>query len=188
MAQEKKYFGQAEVGFLYGRGEEDWDGNHVKRFDVTFMTFNGVHITKNHVLGFSTGLDQYEDISIIPIALGWRAFLGKDDKPKLFGALDLGGGSAVLEENYSDEWSRSWYEGGLLISPSAGFSFPAKKGKTALSLSIAYKRQAVTYFQGTLSQPGSQSITSDLLPPGFNSMNEKNYLYRSFVCRVGLMF
>jgi len=188
LAQEKIYFGQAEIGFLYGRSEEQWDGNQEKRLDVTLMTFNGVHISKNHVIGFTAGLDQYDEISIIPIALGWRGFLGKDGKPKLFGGLDLGGGSAVLEKKYRDEWSKNWYEGGFLVSPSVGISFPVIKSKTALSFNIAYKRQAVTYFQGSLSQPGSQTIASDLLPPGYRAMNENSYLYRSFVFRAGLMF
>ena len=75
LAQEKVYFGQVELGFLYGRGAEQWDGNHEERIDISFLTFNGVNVIKNHALGLSTGLDQYDGISIIPIALGWRGFL-----------------------------------------------------------------------------------------------------------------
>lgn len=188
LSQEMKYFGQAEVGFLYGRSVEQWDGNHEKRINFSFMTFHGIRVTKNHVVGLSAGLDNYEEINIIPIALGWRGFLGKDGKPKFFGGLDLGGGSTVLEKKISDEWSKSWYEGGLMISPSLGVSFPARKGKTALSISFAYKQQAFSQFWGTLLQPGSTTITSDLLPPGFNSLTENSYLYKSFVFRAGLMF
>ncbi|WP_339755806.1 hypothetical protein [Algoriphagus aquimarinus] len=188
VAQEKLYFGQTEIGFLYGRGADQWDGNHERRIDISFMTFNGAHITRNQVVGFSLGLDQYDEISIIPIALGWRGFLGKEGKPKIFGGLDLGGGSAILEKKVSNEWSKSWYEGGLMISPSVGFSFPAHKGKTALSFSVAYKRQNISYFQGNLLQPGSQTIASDLLPLGYSSMNENSYIYRSFVARIGLIF
>jgi hypothetical protein len=188
MAQDKKYFGQAEIGFLAGRSQEQWDGSHEKRIDVSFMTFHGLQVTKNHVLGISTGLDQYDEISIIPIALGWRGFLGKDNKPKIFGGLDLGGGSTLLEKSVSDDWSKSWYEGGLMVSPSLGFSFPARKGKTALSFSFAYKRQAFSQFWGFLLQSGSQTIVNDLLPPGYSSLTENSYLYRSFVFRAGLMF
>ncbi|PZX55729.1 hypothetical protein [Algoriphagus chordae] len=188
MAQEKLYFGQTEIGFLYGRGAEQWDGNHERRIDISFMTFNGVHITKSQVVGFTIGLDQYDDISIIPFALGWRGFLGKESKPKIFGGFDIGGGSAILEKKESNEWSKSWYEGGLMYSPSVGISFPALKGNSSFSFSLAYKRQNITYFQGSLLQSGSPTIASDLLPPGFSSMNENNYIYRSFVARVGLMF
>jgi hypothetical protein len=188
LAQEKLYFGQAEIGILSGRGVEQWDGNHENRTDFTLMTFNGVRISKNHVVGFTTGLDQYEEISIIPLALGWRGFLGKDGKTKLFGGVDVGGASAILEKKESNEWSKSWYEGGFLISPSLGVSIPAKKGNTALSLSIAYKSQQVSQFFGTLSQSNTPSIGSDLLPPGYSSLTENSYLYRSFVVRAGLMF
>ncbi|SFA97241.1 hypothetical protein SAMN04489723_10339 [Algoriphagus aquimarinus] len=188
MAQKKLYFGQTEIGFLYGRGADQWDGNHERRIDISFMTFNGAHITKNQVVGFSLGLDQYDEISIIPIALGWRGFLGKEGKPKIFGGLDLGGGSAILEKKVSNEWSKSWYEGELMFSPSVGFSFPAREGKTALSLSFAYKRQQFSQFYGVLSRSGSQPIATDLLPPGYNSLTENNYLFRSFVFRAGLIF
>ncbi|WP_140160612.1 hypothetical protein [Algoriphagus antarcticus] len=188
LAQEKIYFGQTEIGFLYGRGVEQWDGNHEERIDVSFMTFHGVHLSKNNVIGFSAGFDQYDEISIIPIALGWRGFLGKEGKPKIFGGLDLGGGSAVFEKKISDEWSKSWYEGGLLVSPSVGISFPSRKDKTALSFSFAYKRQQISQFYGTLSRAGTQRIATDLLPPEFSSLTENSFLFRSFVFRAGLMF
>ena len=166
MAQERVYFGQTEIGFLVGNSEEQWDGKRQRRIDVSFMTFHGAHITKNNVVGFSLGIDQYDEISVIPIALGWIGFLGKDGKPKIFGGLDIGGGSTILEKKVSDEWSKSWYEGGSLISPSAGISFPSKKDKTALSFSFAYKRQQVSHYWGNLMQPGSQVIANDKLPPG----------------------
>jgi hypothetical protein len=188
MAQEKIYFGQTEIGFLAGNSEEQWDGNRQRRFDVSFMTFHGAHITNNNVVGFSLGIDQYDEISVIPIAFGWRGFLGKDGKPKIFGGLDVGGGSTILEKKVSDEWSKSWYKGGSLISPSAGISFPSKKDKTALSFSFAYKRQQVSHYWGSLIQPGSQVIANDKLPPGYNSLTENNFLFRSFVFRAGLMF
>ncbi|MDR7131410.1 hypothetical protein J2X69_003774 [Algoriphagus sp. 4150] len=187
-AQKKMYFGQTEIGFLYGKRAGQWDGNHEKRFDVSFMTFHGAQVAKNNVIGFSVGLDQYDDVSIIPIALGWRGFLGKDGKPKIFGGFDLGGGTALLEKKVSDEGSKSWYEGGFLVSPSVGLNFPAKNGKTALSFSFAYKRQEVSQFYGVLSASGTQSVTNDRLPPGYSSLTENHFLYRSFVFRLGLMY
>ncbi|MEP1086174.1 hypothetical protein [Algoriphagus sp.] len=187
-AQEKKYFGQAEIGFLYGHGVEQWDGNHEDRFDVTFMIFNGVRLTRSHRIGFVTGLDQYEKTSLIPLALGWRGFLGKEDKPKLFAGLDMGGGSAILEKKESNEWSKSWFEGGFLFSPSMGISFPARKGSTALSLSVAYKSQQFSQFFGVRSPFDTQTIASDKLPPGYSSLTETSYHYHSFVVRAGLMF
>ncbi|WP_296702203.1 hypothetical protein [Algoriphagus sp.] len=188
LAQEKLYFNQTELGFLYGKGLEQWDGNREKRMDVSFLTFHGARISKNHVVGFSTGFDQYDEISVIPFALGWRGFMGKSGKPKIFAGFDLGGGSAVLEKKVKDEWNKSWYEGGFLVSPSLGISLPAKKGKSALSFSFAYKRQQISQFWGTFIQPGSQTIPNELLPPGFSSLTENNLLFRSFVFRTGIMF
>lgn len=187
-AQDKLYFGQTEIGTLVGRGEEQWDGNYKKRIDVSLLSFHGARISKNHVVGFSVGFDQYNDISIIPIALGWRGFLGKDGKPKFFGGLDLGGGTAVLEKKVSDEWSKSWYKGGFLVSPSVGISFPSLKSKTAFSFSLAYKRQEITHFRGSLSSPGTQTIASDQLPPGYSSMTENSFLFRSLVLRLGIIY
>ncbi|WP_339864055.1 hypothetical protein [uncultured Algoriphagus sp.] len=188
MAQNKVYFGQTEIGLLTGRSPEQWDGNTERRTDFTLMSFHGAQIFKNHVVGFSVGLDQYEDISIIPIAFGYRGFLGKEGKPKIFGGLDLGYGSAMLEKREETEWSKSWYRGGLMFSPSVGCSFPARNGNSALSLSVAYKRQDITYFQGSLANLGTQTIASDQLPPGFSSLNQTENLYRSIVFRIGIMY
>lgn len=188
LAQTKAYFNQTELGFLYGKGMEQWDGGKENRIDVSFITYHGVRITKNHVIGFSAGLDQYDHLSIIPLALGWRGFLGQEGKQKIFAGLDLGGGSTLLEKKEENEWSKSWYEGGYLVSPSLGASFPAKKGKSALTISFAYKRQQISHFNGALLAPGSTNIPSDQLPPGFSSLTENSFLFRSFVFRAGLMF
>tara|TARA_R110002020_G_scaffold73141_2_gene187561 strand:+ start:1626 stop:1844 length:219 start_codon:yes stop_codon:yes gene_type:complete len=72
------------------------------------MTFYGVHITKNHVLGLSTGMDHKKEISIIPIALGLKGFVGKAGSPKVFEGLDLGGCSTMLEKKESGTRTKSW--------------------------------------------------------------------------------
>lgn len=188
LAQEKLYFSQTEIGFLYGRGMENWEGKREERMDFTFQTFHGARFTPKQVIGFSVGLDQYQDISLLPIALGYRGFIGKEGKPQLFGGLDLGGGSAVLEKKQEDEWSKSWYEGGIMFSPMAGFKLPSKKGKAALSFTFAYKRQEFSYFQGYFERGNVRPFTTFILPPGYNSVNETAFLYHSFVFRMGLMF
>lgn len=188
LAQEKLYFGQTEIGILAGRSAEQWDGNHEKRTDFTLMSFHGARIYRSHVVGFSVGLDQYDAVSIIPFAFGYRGFLGKEGKPKIFGGLDLGIGSAFLEKEVTNEWSKSWYRGGLLFSPSVGVSFPTRKGNSAIALSIAYKRQDVSFFRGVLLSPGNQTIASDRLPPGFSSLEEIRNLYRSIAFRIGLTY
>ena len=188
LAQNKIYFGQTEIGLLAGRSQEQWDGSTERRTDFTFVSFHGAKIFRNHVVGFSAGLDKYEDVSIIPLAFGYRGFLGKEGKPKIFGGIDLGMGSAILEKEVSDDWNKSWYRGGLLFCPSVGISFPTPKGNSSLSLSLAYRRQDISYFQGSLANLGTQTITSDQLPPGLNSLTETEYLYRSMVFRIGIMY
>ena len=191
LAQDRVYFNQTEIGFLWGKGQRNWEGNYQNRMDLSVSTFHGVKITGNHVLGFSVGYDQYDQINLIPIALGWRGFLGKENKPRFFGGLDFGGGSALLEKKETTQWSTSWYEGGMLIHPSVGFKLPAKKGNWALSVSLGYKRQQVSYFQGFLDGSSLSSFAPTLnsrLPGGFSSLNETNYLFHSLVFRMGVMF
>lgn len=191
LAQENAYFHQTEVGFLWGKGIKNWDGNYLNRMDVSISTFHGVKISSHHVLGFTVGYDQYDQISLIPIALGWRGFLGKENKAQLFGGMDFGGGSTFLEKKETNQWSSSWYEGGMMIHPMLGVKLPAKKGNWALSASLGYKRQQLSYFQGFLDGSGQSSFaptTGSRLPSGFTSLNETNYLFHSLVFRMGVTF
>lgn len=74
VAQERLYFQQTEIGIAWGKSQRNWDGSREKRQDFTLMTFHGVKITPKIVIGFSTGLDRYQGVSLVPIALGWRGF------------------------------------------------------------------------------------------------------------------
>lgn len=188
LAQEKMFFSQTELGFLMGRSGKDWEGKRQDRFGLSFQTFHGAQINPHHVIGFSVGIDEYEDVWVLPIAMGYRVFLGKEGKPQIFGGLDLGTGSMLLEGTEVTEWSKSWYEGGLLFSPMAGFRLPSKKGKTALSMSFAYKRQEFSYFLGGFDRGRTQTLPIGNLPPGYSSLNETAFLFHSFVFRMGLMF
>lgn len=187
--QEKVYYNQTEVGALFGKGQELWNGEHDSRLDLSLITFHGAKITKHHAVGFSLGFDQYESISIIPFALGWRGFLGKENRPQLIGGFDFGGGSAILEKKENTEWYESWYEGGLMYSPSIGVKLPAKKGKTSLTLTLAYKSQKAGYFQGFFDQGLTpRPLSNSNLPPGYNSITETSYHFHSLVARIGLAF
>jgi len=187
--QEKVYFNQTELGVLFGNGEEDWTGVDKKRIDLSLITFHGVKISKHHAVGLSVGFDQYESLSVIPFAVGWRGFLGKENRPQLIGGFDFGGGSAVLEDKEKTEWYESWYKGGVLISPSIGVKLPARKGKSSLTISLAYKRQELGYFMGFFERGDSpRPLTNTNLLPGYSSMTETSYLFHSLVARMGFMF
>ena len=105
--------------------------------------------------------------------------------------VDIGGGSAILEKKISTEWEDSWHEGSTMLSAMTGVRFPSKKGKSALSFSFGFKRQALTYFQGqktgVVIGPGPV-IDSPNLPRGYQSLSETSYLFHSLIAGAGLMF
>ncbi len=187
--QENSYYNQTELGILIGNPLENWSGENKNRVDFSLITFHGVKFSKHHAVGFSLGFDRYESVSIIPIALGWRGFLGKENRPQLIGGLDIGGGSAILEKKEKNEWYEAYYEGGIMVSPSLGAKFPAKNGRTALTMSLAYKRQDLSYFIRNYEVgPTPRPFSSTSLPPGFNSISETSYLFHSLAVRMGFIF
>lgn len=189
VAQERVYFSQTELGFLWGKGQKNWEGMYINRTNLSISTFHGAYINRHQVIGFSVGFDQYEQVKLLPLALGWRGFLGKENRPNLFAGLDVGGGAAFLEKKEVTEWITNWYEGGIMIHPSIGVKLPAKKGKWNLSASLGYKRQKAAYFQGFLDGSGNQSPSANSkLPTGFSSLNETAYLFHSLVFNMGVMF
>lgn len=189
LGQLKSYYNQTELGVLFGNKVDTWYEENGNRVDFSLITFHGARVSKHHVVGFSLGFDQYEEISIVPIALGWRGFLGKETHPQLIGGIDFGGGSAFLEKKEETEWYESWYKGGLMFSPSVGVKFPAKNGKTSLTMTVAYKRQELGLFQGNFElNPGPRPSRSSSLPEEYNSVTETSFLFHSLVGRIGFIF
>lgn len=188
--QEKIYFNQTEFGASFGRGVDDWNGESETRIAFSMSTFHGVRFGKHHVGGVSFGFDQYETVSIIPVSFGWRGLFGKDES-KLVTGFDLGGGTTFLERTEKTAWGASWYEGGLMLSPSVGGYFPGKRGKTALTVTLAYKRQGLSHYSGVYDQasaPRPNPFSGATLPDGFSSLTETSYLFHSLVTRIGLSF
>lgn len=187
--QEKSYFNQSEFGVSFGETAPTWFGEGETRSDFSMITFHGVQLSRHHVVGFSLGFDQYESVDVIPFALGWRGFLGKENKVNLIGGLDLGGGSAILESKERTEWYESWYKGGLMVSPSIGVEFPAKNGNTALTITMAYKRQELGFFTGYFElDPTRRPLADTSLLPGYSFTSETAFLFHSLVARMGLSF
>jgi hypothetical protein len=76
-----------------------------------------------------------------------------------------------------------------MVSPSIGVKFPAKTGNAALTISVAYKRQDLSYFIRNYEfNPGPRPFTSSTLPPGFSSISETSYLFHSLAIRMGFIF
>ena len=186
-AQAQRYFGQTDVGMLLGRVESverEYDG----RLNFTFSTFHGVRVNPSHVVGFSVGIDTYPGMTLVPMALGWRGFREKGKKFTWFGAFDIGGGSAMLTKKEQTEWSESWFDGGIFISPSIGLRKDTKDGLYSFLWTVGYKRQNASFYEGYYDFSRTQPFFNANIPPGFNSVRTEDYTFNSFFFKWGLMF
>ena len=192
-AQENKRLTQLELGLLGGKSKILWSEETQNRLNFSFSAFHGKEIKPNHYLGIHLGYDNYPDIQLLPIGLGWRSFLGDEVGPKWIGGLNAGFGTAFLEERTRTDWSSTWREGGVYIHPFLGVTLPAKKGNWALTSSIGYKWQPSSLFEGNHSQPESRPKihpfwTKSALPEGFNSLNKVSSQFHSISFQVGVLF
>lgn len=193
MAQNKTWMTQLELGLLGGKTKDLWEEKTNERTTLSFSAFHGKEVIRNQNLGVFVGLDDYPSITLVPVGIGWRGFLGQKSKPQFFGSLDLGYGSTVLEQVERTDWSSTWHEAGLLIRPAAGIKIPAKKGKWALTASLGYKRQPTYFYEGTHSQSETRPRiplfrTRNALPEGFSSLNSTSILYHSLSFQLGILF
>lgn len=192
-AQEKATLTQLELGLLRGKSKTLWSEETQNRFNFSFSAFHGKEIKPNHYLGIHLGFDNYPDVRILPIGLGWRGFIGDDIGSKWMGGLNAGFGTTFLERRERTDWSSSWQEGGVYLHPFLGVGMPVKKANWALTASIGYKWQPSTYLEGSHSQ--SETLpkihpfwTRAALPEGFNSLNKVSTQYHSLSFQVGILF
>jgi hypothetical protein len=192
-AQENKSLTQLELGLLGGKSKIVWSEETQNRLNFSFSAFHGKEIKPNHYLGIHLGYENYPDVQLLPIGLGWRSFLGDDVGPKWMGGLNAGFGTTFLEKRERTEWSSTWREGGVYFHPFLGVTLPAKKGNWALTSSIGYKWQPSSYLEGTHSQPETKPKihpfwTRASLPEGFNSLNKVSSQFHSISFQVGILF
>jgi len=192
-AQEKVTLTQLELGLLGGKSKMLWSEETKNRINFSFSAFHGKKIKPNHYLGIHLGYDNYPDLQLLPVGLGWRSFLGDDIGPKWMGGLNAGFGTSFLEKRERTDWSSTWTEGGLYFHPFLGVTLPAKKGNWALTSSIGYKWQPSSYFEGTHSQSNTRPKihpfwTKSSLPEGFNSLNKVSTQFHSLSFQVGILF
>ncbi|RZS96437.1 hypothetical protein [Cecembia calidifontis] len=182
-AQERVVIHHLEVGPMLGR-VQNWDNSLNNRTNLSIQNYLGVKVDKHHAVGISVGLDTYPGIYLVPIAFGWRGFLDHDKKVVPYLGLDIGHAAAFLNGREKNEFSESWYEGGLLLSPLAGIRLRTKSGKRDYSLSLAYRRQQAYFFEGRK----SEGISIPGLPPGFSSLREEAYIFNSLIAKLGIFF
>lgn len=192
-AQEKATLTQLELGLLSGKSKIVWSEEIDNRLDFSFSAFHGKEIKPNHYLGIYLGYDNYPDVRLLPIGLGWRGFIGDDIGSKWMGGLNAGFGTTFLEKRERTEWFSTWQEGGVYFHPFLGVSMPAKKGNWALTANIGYKWQPSSYLEGSHNQSESRPKIHPLwtrasLPEGFNSLTKVSTQYHSLSFQVGILF
>jgi hypothetical protein len=193
LAQTKTWITQLELGLLGGKTKDLWQEKKKERTTLSLSAFHGKEVIRNQILGVYLGMDHYPSVTLLPVGVGWRWFLGKSTGSQFFGSLDLGYGSAVLEKVERTDWSSTWHESGLVFRPEVGIKMPAKKGKWALTASLGYKRQPTYFYEGTHSQPETRPKiplfrTREPLPKGFSSLNSTSTLYHSLSFQLGILF
>ena len=193
MAQKKPWMTQLELGLLGGKTKDLWEEKTNKRTTLSFTAFHGKEVIRNQNLGVYLGVDHYPSVTLLPIGVGWRGFLGKSARSQFYGSLDLGYGSTLLEKIERTDWSSSWHESGLVVRPAVGIKMPAKKGKWALTASVGYKRQPSYFYEGAHSQSETKPKiplfrTRKALPEGFSSLNSTSVLYHSLSLQLGILF
>lgn len=171
---------QTEVGLLQGKEAFIQGG----RFTV--QTFNGVRMNEFAEVGVTIGLDAYPDITLVPLAFGWRGVIPTTGNVSPFLALDVG---------YAFDWLKkrtdiSWYRGGLMFNPSIGVRIRSNKVDRFL-LSVGYKRQQYSHYEGRLLSDGLTVVPEtdhSTLPPGFAFLQRDDYTLQRLSVRVGVMF
>ncbi|WP_332913503.1 hypothetical protein [Algoriphagus boritolerans] len=136
-------------------------------------------------------MDQYDWISVFPIAFGWRGFLGKANKPQLIGGFDMGGGFALLEKKGKDGVVRKPIPR-RLVAKSVDWdeiSIQKKEKKDIPDDEFGLQTARVGIFSGFFRiQPYPKAFYEYKSTAGYSSITETSYLFHSLVARIGFIF
>lgn len=180
--QNLPYVNHMETGVLIGQGDTG------DRTNFSFQSLHGVRINQHHDFGFLIGFDRYPGAKIIPFGMGWRGTLRPENNVSLFAGFDLGYGSMIAEKKMVSMWGQhSWFEGGLMVHPSAGFQFRKRKSST-MTFSLGYKRQGITYFEGSPINDPWLEFPSPSNPDHWQSIRKDNIILRSMSMKLGFIF
>lgn len=167
-----------ELGLLTGTD------NFGPRTNFTFQTFNGVQLSSRHAVGFVTGLDQYGNYSVLPLALGYRGVLNPQNRWQVYGGVDIGYGSALLEKMEINEWDQHhWRKGGRIAQGSLGFRYKTKKANF-WTVSVSLKQQISYFYIGNPARlsPDRNRVTD------WNYYEEDKVTFNNLVYRIGYWF
>jgi hypothetical protein len=173
------YIHHAEMGALIG------NVNKSDRINFSFQSFHGVQLDQHNQVGFFLGFDTYPGMKLIPLGAGWRHELNPDKKYTIQLALDLGYGSALLEKREIDGNREAWNEGGAMVAPGIGIRKKSKKGQHSYTWMLGFRQQHASFFEG-FRLAGNPPIEG--VRPGFESVLEESYIFKSLSLRWGIVF
>lgn len=109
--------------------------------NITLQTFSGVYINPKTAVGFTTGLDWYNNTLIVPLEVGVRRKIiqRKNGGAAIIAGIDAGYGTTWFHKDNPENKST----GGFAISPTIGYRMPTRSG-SAWVLNFGYKYQAIT--------------------------------------------
>ncbi|MGK6351372.1 hypothetical protein [Parapedobacter sp. DT-150] len=150
----------------------------------TAQTFNGVWLHAFAELGATVGVDAYPDMTLVPLAVGWRGVMHAGDVSPYLG-LDVGYGFTWFKK----ETATQWYDGGLMFNPAIGIRIRSK-GKDRFTLSAGYKRQTYSAYEGIPNVEGFTATTpaDSSLPPGMAWLRKDTYTLQRMSVRLGIVF
>jgi hypothetical protein len=147
----KRYMGSVELGFLSGNNRQHDIDHYVAAPTVKF--FNGYRLHRLLAVGASTGFDLYDNLLIIPLALGLRGEVLNTRISPMY-SIDAGYGGSFL----SDENGSMKRRGGWMFNPSLGFRVRTGNS-TAYTFAAGYKTQKAEIKNAWGSTLTEQNIT-----------------------------
>jgi hypothetical protein len=147
----KRYMGSVELGYLSGNNKQHDVDYYVAA--PTVKVFNGYRLHRLLAVGASTGFDFYDNLLIIPLAVGLRGEV-LDTRISPVYSIDAGYGGSLL----SDEEGSVKRKGGWMFNPALGFRVRTGNS-TAYTFAAGYKTQKAKIESSWGSTLTEQNIT-----------------------------
>jgi len=133
--------------------------------NLSLQSFNGYQFFPLLAVGLTTGIDTYEQVTLLPVGLGLRGDLAKTRVRPFYG----------LDAGYALDWLNNPnlaadHDGGFFWSPSLGLKFNSAKTR-AFVLNLGYR---------------SQKATATTQVPSVTSTDRKHY--KRMLFRIGMSF
>lgn len=134
----KGYQNITELGISVGNASAGEFG-FARKIDISTNTFNGYLFNPHLALGFSTGVDTYDQLTYLPVGIGLRGDFTKTQVRPYY-SFDTG---------YTLDWLNNPnlpgnYEGGFFWNPAVGIKFNSRKYHAFL-LTIGFKNQLASF-------------------------------------------